>query len=76
MNFNPISTEIIIVATNYLYNSIVDFEQNEYFINKKNIYEIEKITPNIMLTNPLIPKIRTFLIVTILSIIPAFIQNH
>ena len=55
MTFNPIDTDIVIVATNYLFNSALEFENNEYFKEKSSKYEITRITPNVVTNNVMFP---------------------
>lgn len=55
MKFSPIDTNIIIVATNYLYGSVLDFENNNDFKEKLKKYEMRKITPNIISNAPIVP---------------------
>ena len=48
MDFNSINTKTILVATNYLYNSIQEFEQCKCYKKYEEQHKLNKITPSII----------------------------
>ena len=55
MQFNAIEEKIIIVVTNYLYNSVTEFENDENCKMYMNNYCLTKVLPNIQTANMPIP---------------------